>query len=80
MVDFVNKLDLSNQKYQTNGNVRDENYDGKFVFPIKDFVSLDTDLQSIYFMSNIFLKEKNNGVHVPQFQLSYISNTTHPSY
>ena len=28
MVDFVNKLELSYQEYQTNGNVRDENYRG----------------------------------------------------
>ena len=26
IVDFVNKLELNDQKYQTNGNVRDENY------------------------------------------------------
>ena len=35
---FLNKLKLSDQKYQTNGNVRDENYRGKFLFPMKDFV------------------------------------------
>ena len=37
MVYFVNKLELSYQIYQTNGNVRDENYNGKSLFPINDF-------------------------------------------
>ena len=26
MINFVNKIELSDQKYQTNGNVRDENF------------------------------------------------------
>ena len=39
MVDFVNKLELSGQKYQTNGNVKDENYNGNFLFLMKEFVS-----------------------------------------
>ena len=51
MVDFVNKLELSDQKYQTNGNLRDENYNGKLLFFMKDFVSIGTDCQSMYFMS-----------------------------
>ena len=38
-----------------------------------------TDLQSMYFMSTIFIKEKIGGVCVPQFQLAYICDTTHPS-
>ena len=37
MVDFENKLELRDQKYQTNGNVRDENNNGKFVFTTKEF-------------------------------------------
>ena len=52
MINFVNKLELSDQKYQTNGVVRHENYNQKFLFIMKDFVSLGTDCQSIYFMSN----------------------------
>ena len=40
MVDFVNKLELNDKKYQTNGNVRDENYNGKFLFPMKELVFL----------------------------------------
>ena len=32
MVDFVNKLELSDQKYQTNGNIRHKNYEEKFFF------------------------------------------------
>ena len=39
MVNFVNKLELSDQKYQTNGNVRDENYQGKLLFTMMEFVS-----------------------------------------
>ena len=38
MMNFVNKLYLSYQKYKTNGNVRDENYKGELLFPMKDFV------------------------------------------
>ena len=38
MVDFLNKLKLSDQKYQTNRNVRYENYKGKLLFPMEDFV------------------------------------------
>ena len=38
MVNFVNKLELNYQQYQTNRNLRDGNYKGKFVFPMKDFV------------------------------------------
>ena len=64
MVDFVNKLEL------TNGNVSDENYKGKLLFPMKYFVSLITDLQSMYFTSAILLKDKIDGFFVPQFQLS----------
>ena len=33
----MNKLELSDQKYQTNGNIRGENYNGKLLFPMKDF-------------------------------------------
>ena len=70
MVDFINKLQLSNQKYQTNGNVRVEYYNGKFVFPMKDFFSLVTYTHSIYFMSTSLLKDSIHGVCVPQFQLA----------
>ena len=62
MVDFVNKLELIDQKYQTNGNVRDENYNGKFLFTMNYFFSFGTDLQSMYFMSTRFLKDMINGV------------------
>ena len=39
MMDFMNKLDLSYQKYQTNGNGRDDHYKRKLLFPMKDTVS-----------------------------------------
>ena len=35
MVDFVNKLDLSDQNCHTNLNLRDENNKGKLLFPMK---------------------------------------------
>ena len=44
---------------------------------MKDFVSLRTDLQSMYFMSTRCLKDKIDGVCVPQFKLAYIRETTH---
>ena len=70
IVYFVNKLELSGQKYKTNGNVRGENYNGKFFFPVKDSVSFNTDRQPIYFMSTRFLKDKINIVHNSQFKLA----------
>ena len=42
MVYCLNKLELGDQKYQTNGNVRDEIIKGKFLFPMKDVLSLGT--------------------------------------
>ena len=57
MVDFVNKLELSDQEYQTNGTVRDENYKGKLLFPMKDFLTFGKYCQSMYFMSTIFIKD-----------------------
>ena len=47
---------------------------------MKDFVSFGTDHQSMYFMSTRFLRDKINGVRVPQFQLDYIRDTTDPSH
>ena len=38
MVGFVNKIDLSDKKYQSNGIVRDDIYKGKLLFPMKYFV------------------------------------------
>ena len=35
MVNFLNKIQLSDQKYQTNRNIREKNYKGKFLFPMK---------------------------------------------
>ena len=77
MVDFVNKLDFSNQIYQTNGTVRDENYKGELSFHMKEFVSFGEKMSVNICMSTIFLKDKIDGVRVPKFELSYISDTTH---
>ena len=63
------------KKYQTNRNLWDGNLNGKFLFSMKDIVSLGTDRQSMYFMSTIFLKDNINSVCVIKFQLSYICNT-----
>ena len=75
----MNKLELSDQKYQKNGNVRDEKYKGKLLFPIKDFVLISTDLQSMHFMSTRWIKDNINGFYVTKFQLDYICDTTHPA-
>ena len=80
VLDFVNKLEWSSQKYQANVNVWDEKYKGKFLFPMKEFLLLGTYLNSIYFMSTIFLKDDINGVRIPQFQLDYIFDTINPSH
>ena len=42
MVYFVNKIKLSDHKYQTNRNIRDESIKEKLILPMKDFVSLGT--------------------------------------
>ena len=42
MVDFVNKLELSDQKYQTDGNITDGNNNRRFLFPVKNLVSFGT--------------------------------------
>ena len=42
MFDFVNKLEFSDHKYRNNGTVIYENYKGKFLFIIKDFVLFGT--------------------------------------
>ena len=61
----MNKLGLSDQKYQTNGNARDEDCRGNFLFAMEDFVSFGTDTQSMYFMSTILSKYNIDRVQVP---------------
>ena len=48
MVDFVNKLYLSDQKYQTNINAIYEKYKGKLLFTMNNFVSFGTYCQSMF--------------------------------
>ena len=43
-------------------------------------MSFVIDRQSMYFISIVSLKGKNNEVHVLQFQLAYICDTTHSSH
>ena len=77
---FLNKLELSNQKHQSNGTVRDDKYKVNFLFPMKEFMSYGIDPQSMFYMSTILLKYNIDQVRVPKFQLYYIRDTTHPSH
>ena len=56
MINFVDKLELSDQKYKTNGNIRYGSYKRNLLFTMNYFVTFGTDLQSIYFTSTRFLK------------------------
>ena len=47
---------MKNQKYQTYEAVKDENYKGKFTFPMKDSAESVKYQESMFSMSNIFLK------------------------
>ena len=78
MMNFVNQLEFSDKEYQTNRNKRDENYKGKFLFSMNNFVSFGIDPQSKYFMSTGLIKDNIDGVCVPQFQISYNHNTYNP--
>ena len=42
---------------------------GKFLFTMKEFVSFLTDLQNIFFMSNIFFKDKIDASMCHNFNL-----------
>ena len=74
----MNRLDFSDQKYQTNGVVRDESYKGMLLFTMKDFLSFLPDRQSMYFIPTRLLEDNNNGLFVTQFQLSCMRDTNHP--
>ena len=62
MMNFVKKLEFSDQKYNTYVHLRDENCKGKLLSSMKDYLSFGTDHQSICFMATRFLKDKINGV------------------
>ena len=47
---------------------------------MKEFLSYVTDIQPIYFISIILLKDNIDGVCVPQFQSARIRDTTHSSH
>ena len=68
MVDFANKLELRNKKYQANGTVIDKDYKGKFLITMNKFVSFGIDCQPIYFIPARLLKDNIYGVRVPKFQ------------
>ena len=78
MIYFVNILESNNQKYKTNGTVRDDNYKGNFLFAVSDFISFVKDSKSMFLMSAIFLKDNIDGACVPQFKLYYIRYKTNP--
>ena len=78
MIDFFNQLESNYKNYQTNLTFREENYKGRFLFNVKYFLLLVTYHQSMFYMSNILLKENINSVRVPQFQLNCIYTTTNP--
>ena len=78
MVDFVNNLELSQKNYQNNVSIRDGNYNGKLLFTIKEFVSLETRHQSMYYFVNQILKRKN--WWSTRFTISTCLNFRHNSY
>ena len=47
---------------------------------MKEFLPFGTYCKSMFYMSNVFLKETIDGICVPQFQLDYICKTTNSSY
>ena len=53
MVRFVNKLKLSDRKYQANITVKDENYRGKLLFTVRDFMPFGTYFQSTFYVNYI---------------------------
>ena len=67
MVDFVNKLELSDQKYHTNDDLRYKYYKGKYLFTMRDFVKFGTYLQSMFYTTNRFSKENIDSVYFRHF-------------
>ena len=49
MVHVFSKIEFNDNKYKTDGTVRDENYKGRLLFPMKESVSFGTDSQSMFF-------------------------------
>ena len=70
MLDFFSILESNNQKYKTNETIIYENYKGKFIFNMSDFLSFVTDHQPMFYMPTRFLKGNIDGVRVPKFELA----------
>ena len=47
MIDFANWFELSYQKYQNNGTVREKNHKGKLSFQMRDFVNCFSPRQAV---------------------------------
>ena len=56
MMNFVSTFELNNQKYQTNETLRYDNYKGKLLFIMTDFLSFVTYHELILYMSKRLLK------------------------
>ena len=58
MVDFVNKLELSDQKYHTNINVRDVDYNGNILFTMKYFCVIHyISSVNVFYVNHIFKRQ-----------------------
>ena len=58
MVDFMNKLELSDQKYQTNGIVRYNNYKGKVLISYEGlFVIRKRSLVNVFYDNHIIKRQ-----------------------
>ena len=62
MVGFVYRLESNDQRFQTNGTVRANNYKKMLLFPMRDFVSFGTYHQQVFYILNRFFK--NNLQHL----------------
>ena len=65
VIEFVSLLKLNCRKYQTNVIVREGNYDGKFLFIVREFVVFRTYHQSMFCMSIRFSKDNIDGFRMP---------------
>ena len=77
MISFIYLLEFNDHIFHTNETVIDYNYKCRLLFTKRECFSFGTDIQSLFYTSNRFLKNNIDGVCVPQFQRDYICDTTH---